>query len=143
MPYSPRASITLSSAVGAVLLAAVVAGTNSNADDKPAKDPALERTRKQVRMLDDIYKGGVVLITENYVNEESDLPAGTAFKKLFEAAKQKGWHEVRLLDATGEPYNDENAPRDEFEQQAATAGTSRSSNEMANAIYGPLRRSRW
>ena len=68
------------------------------------KDAALERTRKTVRMLDDIYKTTVVLITEHYVNDEDDLPAGTAAIALFDAIKKKGWHEVRLLDAKpGEP----------------------------------------
>ena len=49
--------------------------------EKPAKkagrkDAALERTRKTVRMLDDVYKTAVVLITEHYVNDTDDLPAG-------------------------------------------------------------------
>ena len=82
------------------------------------KDKAVERTKRQVKMLDDIYKGGIVLITTHYVNGDEDLPAGTAFKKLFEAAKNKGWHEVRLVDATGEPYNDENVAITEFEKRA-------------------------
>ena len=69
-------------------------------------------------MLDDIYKGGIVLITENYVTGDEDLPAGTAFKKLFEAAKKKGWHEVRLVDATGDPYDDENVAVSDFEKRA-------------------------
>ena len=46
------------------------------------------------------------------------IPAGTAFKQLFAMVEEKGWHKVRLLDATGEPYNDENAPRDAFEKAA-------------------------
>lgn len=86
--------------------------------DEPAADAALERTRKQIQIFDGIYKNGIVLITDNYVTEESDMPAGTAFKKLFEVAKQNGWHEVRLLDATGDPYNDENTPLPGFEQRA-------------------------
>ena len=62
----------------------------ADAQVKPSgDDPAIERTRRQVKMLDDIYKGGIVLITKNYVNGDEDLPAGTAFKKLFEAAKEK------------------------------------------------------
>ncbi len=81
-------------------------------------DKAVERTRRQVKMLDDIYKGGIVLITTHYVEGDEDLPAGTAFKKLFEAAKKKGWHEVRLLDATGNPYNKENVAKSEFEKRA-------------------------
>lgn len=81
-------------------------------------DAALRRTRKTVEMIDGMYKGAIVAITENYVTEESDTPAGVAFKQLFKAAAKNGWHEVRLIDATGEPYNDENAPRPGFEQRA-------------------------
>ena len=93
-------------------------GRSEAQDAKTTKDAALERTRKMVRMLDDIYKGGIVLITTHYVHEDSDLPAGKAFKMLFASAKEKGWHDVRLLDATGQPYNDENAPKDDFEKAA-------------------------
>ncbi len=81
-------------------------------------DPALERTRKTVRMLDDIYKGGIVAITANYVNDKDTIPAGTAFKTVFKAAAEKGWHEVRLVDGLGEPLNEENAPNDAFEKKA-------------------------
>ncbi len=87
------------------------------AAEEPA-DPALERTRKQVKMLDDLYKTAIVLITENYVNESSDLAAGDAFQALFKTMKDKGWHEVRLIDATGQPYDDDNAP----EEQVRTEG---------------------
>ena len=84
-------------------------------------DEKLNRARREVRMLDDIYKGGIVTITKHYVDDETMIPAGTAFKKLFEAAEQKGWHRVRLLDATGEPYNEENVSEDAFENQAIKA----------------------
>lgn len=86
--------------------------------DDAKSDPALERTRKQVRMLDDIYKNAIVLITENYVTEKSDLAAGDAFQALFKVMKDKGYHEVRLLDATGEPYDSDNTPRAGFETKA-------------------------
>ena len=104
--------------VGLVWLGAV---RDAQADHHEEADEALQRTRKQVQMLDDIYKGGIVLITTHYVDDDSDLPAGTAFKMLFEAAKKKGWHEVRLLDATGEAVNDENLPADDFEKTAIAA----------------------
>jgi hypothetical protein len=81
-------------------------------------DAAVQRARREVRMLDDVYKSAVVLITENYVTEESDLPAGAAAKALFEMIKAKGWHEVQLLDATGDPINEENVPDDDFEKAA-------------------------
>ena len=69
-------------------------------------------------MLDDIYKTSIVLITTHYVHGNDDLPAGSAFKALFAAVEKKGWHKVRLLDATGEPYSDENSPKKGFEQKA-------------------------
>ena len=95
--------------------------TGSRAQDKSAGDAAVARTRKQVQMLDDLYKTAIVLVTENYVNETSDLAAGAAFQKLFEAMRKKGHHDVRLLDATGQPYNEKNLPRDEFEKAAIAA----------------------
>jgi len=108
----------------AVVVAASVAsmglvGSNmAGAAGKGADEAAVERTRQTVRMLDDLYKTAVVLITTHYVEEDSDLPAGSAAIALFSAMKEKGWHEVRLLDATGEPLVDTNAPNDRFEKQA-------------------------
>ena len=90
----------------------------ADAKTRVEEDPALERVRREVRMLDDIYKGGIVTITEHYVNDQDAVPAGTAFKMLFEIAEKKGWHRVRLVDATGEPYNEENVAEDLFEKNA-------------------------
>lgn len=82
-------------------------------------DPeALARTRKQVKMLDGIYKNAIVLVTTHFVEEKSDLPAGTAFKKLFEVAKENDWHHVRIVDATGDPYDTDNVAKSEFEKSA-------------------------
>ena len=103
----------------ATLMAAGIAATLVVAQDaKP--DQALERTRKTVRMLDDIYKAAVILITDKYVNKEDDFPAGSAAIALFDAVKQKKWHEVKLLDVSGKPYDDKNVPKDDFEKTAAT-----------------------
>jgi Protein of unknown function (DUF3365) len=86
-----------------------------------APDAAVERARREVRMLDDLYKTSIVLITTHYVDDKDSLPAGSAFQALFEAMKEKGWHEVRLLDGTGEPVNPENTPRDGFEKKSVAA----------------------
>ena len=83
-----------------------------------AADPAVERARREVKMLDDIYKTAIVLVTEHYVKDDSSLAAGSAFKALFEAVGKKGWHEVRLVDATGHPYSDLNLPKAGFEKDA-------------------------
>lgn len=81
-------------------------------------DPAVDRARRQVLMLDDLYKTAVVLMTRHYVQEETDLSAATAAKALFAVMREKGHHDVRLIDATGAPYNDENLAKDKFEEQA-------------------------
>ena len=83
-----------------------------------ADDAAVERTRQQVRMLDDLYKTAVVLITEHYVEDPSTLSAASAAKALFAAMKEKGWHDVRLVGLTDVIINPENKPIDEFEEAA-------------------------
>lgn len=115
-------------ALASFVLAAVIAagsfvvprtGTASEAIAlEDAKDPAVERARREVRMLDDIYKTAIVLVTEHYVHDDTDLPAGSAFKALFEAVSKKGWHDVRLVDASGQPYSDLNLPKAGFEKDA-------------------------
>jgi hypothetical protein len=115
--------------VGAVMVAVAVAVGGSlaldprstAAEDTPAAaspDPAaVERSRKTVQMLDNIYKQTVVLITDKYVHDEDDFPAGSAAVVLFERISETGSHQVRLIDATGEPYEAKNVARDDFERQ--------------------------
>jgi hypothetical protein len=103
------------------LLAGVFVWSGLQAEEKPAEDAAVARTRKQVKMLDDLYKTVIVMITDNYVTEKSDLAAGAAFQHVFTAMKKAGHHEVRLLDATGEPYEEKNVAKDEFEKAAIAA----------------------
>jgi hypothetical protein len=79
---------------------------------------ALERTREKVKMLDDLYKTAVVSITDKYVDKQSDVPAAAVAKEIFEAMHKKGWHNNRLVDATGKPKNKDNAPQSEFEKKA-------------------------
>jgi hypothetical protein len=100
-------------------LAAVCVGSHAAgvAADRP-DEAAVGRARKTVKMLDDVYKTAVVLITDKYVEDEGDFPAGAAAIAWFEAISKKGWHEVRLIDVSGEPYDDENVARDDFERQA-------------------------
>jgi hypothetical protein len=86
--------------------------------DPAKKDPAVERTRRQVKMLDDLYKTTIVYITNTYVDSGKDVAAGEIARDLFAVMREKGWHDARLVDATGHPTNDENAPRDGFEKAA-------------------------
>ena len=104
-------------AIGIVMSLAIPGFAQDN-KKKKKKDKALERTRNTVKMLDDVYKTAVVLITDKYVNEEDDFPAGSAAIALFSAIEKKGWHKVRLIDATGKPYDEKNVAKDEFEKEA-------------------------
>lgn len=81
----------------------------------------LDHARKTVRMLDDLYKTYIILITEEYVDDPSVLPAATLSKRVFKSMNKKGWHKARLLDATGTPFNPENNPKDAFERDAINA----------------------
>ena len=92
--------------------------TDTGAADPASKTSPVDRARRELKMLDDIYKTSIVLITTHYVDDKDSLPAGSAFKALFDAVKAKGWHEVRLLDATGDPYEPANAPKEGFEKRA-------------------------
>jgi hypothetical protein len=88
--------------------------------DKLASSPdpqAVERARKNVRMLDDVYKTGVVLITDKYVHTKKDYPAGRIAVNWFDAISKTGSHEVRIIDATGEPYSEKNTAKDAFDKE--------------------------
>ncbi len=110
-------SLALCGGLGLAALALLLTRGTSAAEDKTADKAAVERARKTVRMLDDIYKTTVVLITDKYVHGKKDFPAGRAAVNLFAAISQKGWHEVRLIDATGDPYNPKNVAKDDFDKQ--------------------------
>lgn len=109
--------IMMLSLAGLLVLGSIQTGT---ANEKK-KTPAVDRARKMGQMLDDLYKTAIVLITTHYVEEDSDLAAGDAFQGLFKVMKDKGYHEVRLLDASGEAIDDDNLPRKGFEQDAIKA----------------------
>lgn len=80
---------------------------------------ALERARREVKMLDDLYKTTIVYINDTYVKDGDEPAAGEIARDIFAAMKKAGWHEARLVDATGKPTNDDNAPRDAFEKSAS------------------------
>lgn len=118
MLFRSRLSLAMA-AFGTTLVALFLASGFSVRAEQPASaDMGVDRARETTRMLDDLYKTAVVLITQHYVEADSDLPAGTAAIALFDAMKKKGWHEVRLLDATGQPIEEKNAPQDTFEKEA-------------------------
>jgi hypothetical protein len=91
------------------------------ADENQVNPPtkrAIDRSRKTIAMLDNIYKNAIVLITDKYVHDEDDFAAGSAAVLLFKNVSASGSHHVRLIDATGEPYDSENVAQDDFEKEA-------------------------
>lgn len=117
----PRVVLTTSLTFLAALAALGAAPAKSPVPAAKVSAQELQRARREIKLLDDIYKTAIVLITKHYVDESSDLPAGEAFKVLFAGMKEKGWHEVRLIDATGQPVNEANHPQDAFEKKAIKA----------------------
>src|SRR2546423_924703 len=104
--------------LGTLCLAAGLAHWYALAGDNKAPDPAsVERTRESVKMLDDLYKTSVVVITNKYVEQQSDTPAAAVAKEVFEAMHKKGWHTARLVDATGKPKNKDNVAKTDFEKK--------------------------
>jgi Protein of unknown function (DUF3365) len=95
------------------------ARANTSSDIKTEADPAVARTREQVKMLDDLYKNAVVSITKRYVGEQDEQPAIMVAKDIFTAMRKQGWHSAKLVDSTGEPLNESNAPKTDFEKEAA------------------------
>ena len=69
-------------------------------------------------MLDDIYKGYVVHITETYVKAREQSPAARVTKKVWKQMEEKGWHTGRIVDATGDPVNRQNVAKTDFEKRA-------------------------
>ena len=103
--------------LGVVVVLAGVSLLPGQGTKKGGSDPAVERTRKQTKMLDDLYKTAIVLITTHYVKGEEPA-AAVAGKLLWKEMKAKGHHEVRLLDATGDPIEAANVANDDFEKNA-------------------------
>jgi hypothetical protein len=91
------------------------------ADAKAPDKAAVDRTREQVKMLDDLYKTAVVKITKVYVGQQGEVPAALAAMEIFEEMKKKGWHNARLVDASGKPKRKANLPQTDFEKKAVAA----------------------
>ena len=96
---------------------AEVDAAEPNAPDKAAVD----RTREQVKMLDDLYKTAVVKITKVYVGQQGEVPAALAAMEIFHEMKKKGWHDARLVDASGKPKSKANVAATDFEKKAVAA----------------------
>jgi hypothetical protein len=94
--------------------------SESGSEQASAIEPdaaALERTRKKVALLDNVYKHTINLIAVNYSYDEGDIPTCRSAANLFANTSKSGSHQVRLIDATGQSYGPKNAPEDDFERE--------------------------
>ena len=97
------------------------ADSEKKASAKAADQAAIDRTREQVKMLDDLYKTAVVKITKVYVGQQGEVPAAIAAMEIFKEMKKKGWHDARLIDVSGKPKNKGNVATTDFEKKAVAA----------------------
>lgn len=120
IPRTVLAAAILIPSLLAGLLAGLLPGVTVGADETPAvaaSDEAVDRTRESIATLDNIFKQTIVMVTDKYVHDESDFAAGSAAVLLFKNITESSDNEVRLIDATGDPYDSENVARDEFEKE--------------------------
>ena len=103
----------------AVLAAGLLFVGIGRTDEKKTPDrAAVERARTTVKMLDDLYKGFIVNITDTYVKAKEKTPAARVAKKVFKYMETKDWHTGRLVDASGAPVNPANVAKTDFEKRA-------------------------
>jgi hypothetical protein len=85
--------------------------------DKQAENPAaIARARKTVRMLDDVYKTGIVLMTDKYVRTEKDYPAGRLAVNWFKAVSKNGTHGSASLTSAAN-HSKANVAKDDFDKE--------------------------
>lgn len=105
--------------VTAAVAAAGVATFAQTPSGEPKVDPrALGYARETVKTLDDVYKTAIVVFTDKFVSEEGDVPAGAFAVPWMEEVTKHGSHTVRLIDVTGEPIDDKNVAKTDFEKAA-------------------------
>lgn len=113
-----RIPLTVSLAVAAVAVAGVMAYGEGSKHEPNVDSEVLAQARDTVKMLDDVYKSAIVVFTDKFVTKEGDVPAGAFAVPWMEEVSKHGTHKVRLIDVTGEPYDEKNTAKSEFEKAA-------------------------
>jgi hypothetical protein len=119
MKRSRMLAIGLTGAVAALLGWTCWGTPAGDAQDKAQPDKAaVERARDTAKLIDALYKNFVVQITETYAKDKKHIPAARVSKRVFKAMHEGGFHDARLIDATGDPINPDNAPKTDFEKRS-------------------------
>jgi hypothetical protein len=114
----PRVRPIVPFAIAAVAIAGVMAYGQGSKDKPTVDDEVLAQARDTVKMLDDVYKSAIVVFTDKFVTKEGDVPAGAFAVPWMEEVSKHGTHKVRLIDVTGEPYDEKNTAKSDFEKAA-------------------------
>lgn len=106
-----------------VIPALLLTGAVALAADPPATPVRypLAEAKRTLRMMDDIYKIGVLTTHSMYVREPGTAAAVTWAKQVIKQVRAKGWPDSHVFDATGRALNPENSPQDAFEKDALAA----------------------
>ncbi|QDV57811.1 c-type heme family protein [Rosistilla oblonga] len=94
----------------------VITSPNAPAQAPAPNAKAVQRSRQTVQTLDNIFKQTIVLVTDKYVNDDDDFAAGSAAVLLFKNISEGSDNTIRLIDATGDPYDSDNVAKDDFEK---------------------------
>lgn len=122
-PYRPVVLVLagLAAAIAVTLPGRPEATAGQKEKDKGPDPAAVERARATVKLLDDVHKGYVVLITDTYVKAKERTPAATVVKKVFAHLEKGGHGSGRLIDASGAPLREGNVAKSDFEKKAVEA----------------------
>ncbi|MCZ2343075.1 MAG: DUF3365 domain-containing protein [Bacteroidales bacterium] len=82
---------------------------------------AIERARATIKMMDDLHKGYVIIITETYVAAKEHIPAAVVAEKVFGHMEKNNHGTGRLIDASGAPLRRKNVAKSDFEIAAVKA----------------------
>lgn len=135
----------------ALTLAAIGAGAtppgNSRSDVSNGKPPAearaaplpsVEEARGRARLLYETIQSMLQVVHHEYYREDEKLPIpARTFQKVFRELADKQKVELRWLAVTGQAMNQDHAPRNDFEKQAASAIASGAEEYelVENAVY--------
>jgi hypothetical protein len=103
-----------------ITLPALARGAPPSTPTPPLRLP-LPEARRTVRMMDDIYKAGVISTHRMYVQDPGTASAVAWAKQVLKEVKAKGWPETRIFTTSERPMNPENRAADPFERDAGLA----------------------
>jgi hypothetical protein len=104
--------------IAALAAAGVATFAQDPSSEAKVDQKGLARAQDTVKMLDDVYKTAIVVFTDKFVTKEGDVPAGAFAVPWMEEVTKHGSHSVRLIDAAGEPIDEKNVAKSDFEKSA-------------------------